>query len=419
MNASAAAQPTILAAALIERDDAALAVHRKPGRGPFAGQWLLPMTPVLPSETAEDAARRHTREQFGVEVTRESFVDTVYLDDPDDKSKYVANIFRTELGTGPMRFRADGDYDDARWLAASDLPQLWMPPTLRDAVVRILTDPDFAPDTDWGIARPAGEGLPLAERARTETPPPDNSAGWNTISRSYQDERYGDRFGERLMWSWRASEDDLHVIDNVRHKRALVLGSGGGQDVVALAKMGALAVGVDASREQITYAKRHATKHAADNASFVEGQVEDLARFEDESFDLAVSIHALDYVDHVDVALSEAARVLKPSGTLAIAVKHPYDVRIDGEGAPPYRVWTSYWTREHDWEWKFKTTKGQFRSYLRTMGDWFDAVTNAGFAVERLVEPKEDAVPKVEGDVLDDRWLALMPYTLIIKARKR
>jgi ubiquinone/menaquinone biosynthesis C-methylase UbiE/ADP-ribose pyrophosphatase YjhB (NUDIX family) len=412
--------PSIISAALIERDNSVLVAHRKAARPPFAGQWLLPMTPVLPSETAEDAARRHTREQFGVDVTRESFVDTVYLDDPDDQAKHVANVFRCELGAGPMRFRADGDYDDARWLTASELPRLWMPPALRDAVVRIVTDPEFAPDTDWGAAAAhAGEALPLAERAAPEAPAPDNRAGWNKISRAYQEERYGDRFGDKLMWSWRASEDDLHVLDGVRHKRALVLGSGGGQDVVALAKMGALAVGIDASAEQLTYAKRHATKHSADNAAFVEGEVEDLARFDDASFDLALSIHALDYVDDVDAALAEAARVLKPEGTLAVAVKHPYDVRIDGVGAPPYRVWTSYWTREHDEEWQFKSAKANLRRYLRTMGEWFDVITNAGFAVERLIEPKEDDLPKAEGDVLDDRGMALMPFTLVIKARKQ
>jgi ubiquinone/menaquinone biosynthesis C-methylase UbiE/ADP-ribose pyrophosphatase YjhB (NUDIX family) len=411
-------QPRIISAALIERDLAVLAVHRKADRSPFAGQWLLPLTPVLPSETAEDAAARHASEQFGVEVTGSLFADTVFLDDPDDTAAYAANIFRCELAAGAMRFRADGDYDDARWLTAGDLEQLWMPPVLRDAVVRILADPEppLAPKRD---ADAAGEALPLAERERTPAaPPPDNRAGWNKIARAYQEQRYGDRFGERLMWSWRASEDELHVMGDVRRKRALVLGCGGGQDVVALARMGALAVGIDQSVEQLTYAKRHATRHAADNAAFVSGDVRDLARFDDESFDLAVSIHALDFVDDVEAVLAEANRVLRRASALAIAVKHPYDVRIDGESAPPYRVATSYWTREHDWTWEFKGVKAPFRTYLRTMGEWYEAITAAGFVVEHIIEPREDALPKAEGDVLDDRWMALMPYTLIMKARK-
>jgi ubiquinone/menaquinone biosynthesis C-methylase UbiE/ADP-ribose pyrophosphatase YjhB (NUDIX family) len=414
-----APHPTILSAALIERDACVLVAHRKPGRAPFAAQWLLPLTPVFPSETAEDAAGRHVREQFGVDFTSASFVDTVYLDDPDDGAKFVANIFRCTLAGGPMRFRADGDHDDARWLSADDVAQLWMPPALRDALVRILTDPNFEPDTDWGnSATAAGEAVPLAERERDAAPAPDNRAAWNKIARAYQEERYGDRFGERLMWSRRASEDDLHVLDAVRHKRALVLGCGGGQDVVALEKLGALAVGIDAAPEQLAYAKRHAMRHEAANAAFVECDVCDLSRFDDESFDLAVSINALDYVDDVDAALSEANRVLRAGSTFALAVKHPFDVRIDGEGAHPNRVWTSYRTRSHDEEWAFKTAKAGFRRYFRTMSDWAGALTTAGFAIERVIEPKEDRLPKTEGDALDDRWLALLPYTLIMKARK-
>jgi ubiquinone/menaquinone biosynthesis C-methylase UbiE/ADP-ribose pyrophosphatase YjhB (NUDIX family) len=410
--------PRILSAAFIERGDRVLAAHRRSDRPPFGGQWLLPMTPVLPSETAEDAARRHTREQFGAEVRHETFADTVYLDDPDGGTTCAANIFRCELAAGPMRFRAGGDYDDARWLTAVELQQLWMPPELRASAQRLIAEPETAPEPGGAAAAaPSAEAVPLAEREKA--PPPDNRAAWNRIARAYQAERYGDRFGDRLMWSWRASEDDLHVVDGTRHQRALVLGCGGGQDVVALAKMGALAVGIDSAAEQLAYAMRHATKHAADNAAFVRGDLQDLSRFDDESFDLAISIDALDYVEDIELALSEAARVLKSGSALALAVKHPYDVRIDGEGGPPYRVWTSYWTHEHDEEWKFKGARATFRRFFRTMGQWFDAVSGAGFVVERIIEPKEDDLPKPQGDPLDDRWLSLMPYTLIIKARKR
>ena len=59
--------PQILSAALFERDDRVLTAHRKPGNRPFAGQWLLPLTPVRPSETAEDAVReKELRELLAV-----------------------------------------------------------------------------------------------------------------------------------------------------------------------------------------------------------------------------------------------------------------------------------------------------------------------------------------------------------------
>jgi ubiquinone/menaquinone biosynthesis C-methylase UbiE/ADP-ribose pyrophosphatase YjhB (NUDIX family) len=413
--------PDLTSAALFERDGRVLVAHRR--RPPFAAQWVLPMTMVGADEAAEDALRRHARDQFGVGLGEETFVETVYLVDPDDQAQYVANIFRTPIVGGPMRFNTEGDYDDARWLAPADLDQLWMPPDLRVPLVQILTSPETLHETDWSRA---GEGVPLAERegavgaqpAAPAEPAPDNRVAWDTIAMPYQTERRGDRFGTKLMWSWRASEDELHVLDDVRGKRAVVLGCGGGQDVVALANMGAIAIGIDYSPRQLEYAREYARRNAVDNASFIECGIEDLARFDDASFDLAVSIFVLDYVEHIERALAEAARVLRPAGVLAIAVKHPLGARTDG--GPPYTIWTSYWTAHADWPWEFKDgTSAPLRRYYHTMSQWFELLTSAGFAVERLMEPKEDELERGPGDALDNRWLGLMPYTLIMKARKR
>jgi ubiquinone/menaquinone biosynthesis C-methylase UbiE/8-oxo-dGTP pyrophosphatase MutT (NUDIX family) len=409
--------PDLASAALFERDGRVLVAHRR--RPPFALQWVLPMTMVGADEAAEDALRRHAREQFGVGLGEETFVETVYLVDPDDARQYVANIFRTPIVGGPMRFNTEGDYDDARWLVPSDLEQLWMPPDLRVPLVQILTAPATPHETDWSRG---GEGVPLAERdavgTETSEPAPDNRAGWDAIAGAYQTERRGDRFGTKLMWSWRASEDELRVLGDVRGKRAVVLGCGGGQDVVALVKMGAVAIGIDYSARQLEYARKYAGRNAADNASFIECGIEDLSRFDDASFDLALSIFVLDYVERIEQVLNEAARVLRPGGVLAMAVKHPLGARTDG--GPPYTIWTSYWTAHADWPWEFKDgTSAPLRRYYHTISHWFELLTAAGFTVERVIEPREDELERGPDDALDNTWLGLMPYTLIMKARKR
>ncbi|MEX2226513.1 MAG: methyltransferase domain-containing protein [Dehalococcoidia bacterium] len=412
-------QPELLSAALIERDALVLTARRKQGRPPFAGQWLLPMTAVGNDETAEEAVRRHTAQQFGVTVANEIFVDTVYLEDPDDNARYVANVFRAELAEGALRFNAAGDYDDARWLSAGDLPNVWMPPALREPLVRILNEEPVEEMPAW-TPEATAEATPLAEREADPAPPwppPDNRAAWEAIAKAWQDERYGDRFGTRLMWTWRSSEDDLHVLDDVRGKRAIVLGCGGGQDAVALEKLGAVVVGVDQSPSQIAYAKKYAVRHAAPNASFGEGPIEDLSRFDGASFDLAIAIGVMEYVERIDLALAEAARLLRTGGTLVLSVKHPFDVIVDG--GPPFVVWTSYWTPHHDLNRLVAATDAPpLRSYMRTLSEWFDQLAAAGFAVEGIVEPKEDEQPPIADD-LSAEWLALLPYALIIKARKR
>ena len=296
--------PDLMSGALFEQDGRVLVMHRR--RPPFASQWTLPMTIVREDEAAEDALRRHALEQFGIGVGDETFVETVYLIDPDGAHQYVANIFRAPISDGPMRFNTEGDYDDARWSTAGELEQLWMPPDLRVPLVKILTEPEALHDTDWTQA--IGEGVPLAERdaaavgaqpAAPVEPAPDNRAGWDTIAAAYQEQIFGERLGDRFMWSWALSEDDLHLRDAVRGKRVIVLGCGGGQDAVVLDKLGAIAVGIDQSSKQIEYAKAYALRHGALNASFVEGTVEDLSRFDDASFDMAVSAHMLNYVEQI------------------------------------------------------------------------------------------------------------------------
>jgi ubiquinone/menaquinone biosynthesis C-methylase UbiE/ADP-ribose pyrophosphatase YjhB (NUDIX family) len=404
-----------MSAALFEKDNHVLAARRKPELPPFAGQWLLPMTVVGDTEAAEDALRRHALEQFGVTLGLEQFVDTVYLQDADDQTQYVTNIFRAPIVEGPLRFNAAGEYDDARWVTAPELKDLAMPPELRDPLARIMTDPGYVSEIDWTAP---GEGLPLAERPLPEGPPPDNRAAWDAVAAAYQKHRYGERFGDRLMWSRRASEDELHVMDDVRGKRALVLGCGGGQDVVALANLGAVAIGVDFSPAQVAYARTYAGKRGVDNASFAECDVTDLSRFDDASFDLAVCIHVLEYVEDTALALAEAARVLKPGGTLAIAVKHPFGAHVDGP--PPLRIWNSYWARSADWPFEVEGIPDvPLRHYFRTMSEWFELIAGAGFTLERLVEPREADLPREDGDDLDNKWLSLLPYTLVMKARKR
>jgi ubiquinone/menaquinone biosynthesis C-methylase UbiE/ADP-ribose pyrophosphatase YjhB (NUDIX family) len=418
----------LMSAVLFEKNERALVAHRR--RAPFAGQWTLPVTAVRDDEGAEDAMRRHAQEQFGLalEPEAEEFVETLYLTDAADDRQYVANIFRAALPPGPLRFNAEGDYDDARWLGAGDLYHVPMPPDLRIPLIKILSEPESLHHLDWDQMGKelTAQAVPLAEQESTATeepapregPAPDNRAGWDVIAAAYQKERYGDRFGEKLMWSWRASEDDLQVLGDVKGKRALVLGCGGGQDVVALVKLGAIAVGVDSSPTQLAYARKFAQGRDADNASFAEGCVEDLSRFDDASFDLAVSIHVLDYVERVGDALVEAFRVVKSGGALAIAIKHPFGAHVDGP--PPLHMWNSYWTAQADWSWEFKDgTSVPLRHYFRTMEQWIAMLGEAGFEIDAIFEPQEAELPKGEGDELDDDWMRLLPYTMVIKARKR
>ncbi len=390
--------PEILSMALFERGDRVLLAHRKGERSPFAGQWLLPAGLVASDDSAEETLERHAFHELNVQIAEPSFVETLYLEDADGR-RYVANIFRIASQTGDLRFRSAGDYQDVRWLTSDELAQLAMPAALRE----------------W--LRGGREKLPAAERVPVVAGglAPDNRAAWNAISRAYQDEKQISV--EQLTYGARCpGEDELRLLGDVAGLRAIVLGCGGGQDCIVLAKKGAQVIGVDLSDKQIEYGRRLAEREGV-VVTLVQGNVEELRGIDDETQDLALSIHALNYVERIDRAFAEAYRVLRPGASFVMSLHHPFDVCL--EDTPPYGVTKGYWQREIDWQWEFPTASARLRSWYRTIGEWFALLTDAGFRVERLLEPPptEEAYSSWDRGYSLEK-MKLIPANLIIKAVK-
>jgi SAM-dependent methyltransferase/ADP-ribose pyrophosphatase YjhB (NUDIX family) len=394
--------PQILSLALLERGDRMLVARRKLNVPPFAGQWLPPAALLAEDEAAEEALERHAYHELGIEIGVPEFAETMYLEDAASRERFVANIFRVPRYTGNLRFRATGDYDDVRWLSEGELAALDMPGALRDWLVT------------GRHASNVASPLPVVSGG----PAPDNRAAWNTISRAYQ-ERYK-LPTDRLVYSGRApGESELQLIGDVAGKRAIVLGCGGGQDCIVLAKQGATVIGVDLSDRQIEYGRRLAEREGV-LVTLMQGSAEELRGVEDQTQDLALSLHAMNYVERVDRAFAEAHRVLRRGSPFVLSLHHPFDACLDG--TPPFGVRKSYWEEQLDWQWDFSETNAsaRMRSWYRPVGAWFSLLSDAGFRVERLLEP-----PPVADADEPWRWLGstkdkseLIPSTLILKAVK-
>jgi ubiquinone/menaquinone biosynthesis C-methylase UbiE len=249
---------------------------------------------------------------------------------------------------------------------------------------------------------------------------PDNRAGWDAIAGAYQ-QKLG-WFSDRLAWGMRCPfEDDLRLLGDVRGRHVLVLGCGGGQDIAALAKMGAGRVtGVDLSSSQLEHARDLLLREdLLTMTRLVHGSAENLDVIEDESVDIAASVHALNYVERADACFAETFRVLKRGGVFAFSVQHPADASTNDE--PPYGFEKPYFQEQSDWQWQ-ALGGAQFRSYYRTVAEWFALLTDAGFAVERLLEPP----PSSDSEWAKTGWAAMndyakyatVPGTLIFAARK-
>ncbi len=234
-----------------------------------------------------------------------------------------------------------------------------------------------------------------------------NQQGWDTISPNYQKEN-------------QISLDDVHygpfapgekeegLLGHVKGKQILEIGCGGGQNSIALAKWGAIVTGVDQSKEQLRYAKVLANQENVD-VQFLLGNVENLSKLKNSTFDTIVSSHALNYVEKLDDVFRECNRLLKPNGKFVICLSHPVS----------HYVWESleednfdllkksnYFERNIAWDWDFPDgTKAPFESRLWTFEDIINGLIENGFLITRIREPRG-----YNTNNLSSEELSLIPY---------
>jgi SAM-dependent methyltransferase len=103
--------------------------------------------------------------------------------------------------------------------------------------------------------------------------------------------------------------------------------------------------------------------------------------FADDEFDLAVAFMSLITVDDVAAAVRETARVLVPGGCLCVAILHPLN-------RPPAAI-ADYF---HEHRVAERIERGRvpmvFEDAHRPLSSYTDALADAGFAIERLGEPR-------------------------------
>lgn len=112
--------------------------------------------------------------------------------------------------------------------------------------------------------------------------------------------------------------------ENLGQKKILCLASGGGQQGPILAATGADVTVFDNSTKQL---EKDASVAQRDhlNIKTVQGNMQDLSMFEDESFDCIVHPWSNGYIDDVKPVWKECARVLKKNGLLLAGFGNPIE----------------------------------------------------------------------------------------------
>lgn len=201
----------------------------------------------------------------------------------------------------------------------------------------------------------------------------------------------------------------LSLLPNVEGKKVLDAGCGPGVYSEWLIERGAEVVALDVSPKMVKLARQRLGL-AADVR---EADLNKPLTFLDSScFDVVLSPLVLEYIEDWNNTLAEFYRVLRPAGLLICSVNHPFfDYTY-------YKSNNYFETELVGSEWRgFKPVRVYVPSFRRSLGETLNPISEAGFSLERIIEPR----PTDEFRVADPKHyeeLSQFPGFLCIRARK-
>ncbi|MBA3714656.1 MAG: class I SAM-dependent methyltransferase [Pyrinomonadaceae bacterium] len=201
----------------------------------------------------------------------------------------------------------------------------------------------------------------------------------------------------------------ISLLPEVKGRRVLDAGCGPGVYSEWLVEHGAEVVGVDASPKMVELAKQRLGTTADVRQADLSNP---LTFLDSSSFDIVLSSLVLEYIEDWGSTFAEFYRVLRPAGHLVFSITHPFFDYI-------YFKSNNYFETELvGSEWRgFKPVRVYVPSFRRSLGATLNPLIEAGFCLERILEPKPTEKFK-EADPKHYEELSQQPCFLCIRARK-
>ena len=235
----------------------------------------------------------------------------------------------------------------------------------------------------------------------------------------------------RELYTFPAFLDFMPPIDG---KQVIDLGCGEGSNTRRFAQLGGVMTGIDLSPEMIKRARQSEEEEPL-GITYEIGSFSELSPFSDEQFDCALSTMALMDGPDLPAALSAAFRVLRPGGTLCFSILHPCFITsairwlTDEDGAyvglrvgryferTPFVEYWRFGRRPHMKELQAYGEPFAVPRFPRTLSDYVNAVSEAGFRLVKIEEPRPSEEMAREHQWLN-RWYQHAPLVLFVSAVK-
>jgi SAM-dependent methyltransferase len=201
----------------------------------------------------------------------------------------------------------------------------------------------------------------------------------------------------------------LSLFPEVKGKHILDAGCGPGVYTEWLADRGANVVAMDVSPRMVALAKKRVGTKAKVTLADI-GQP--FPFLQDGTFDIVLSALVLDYIEEWLYVFKEFYRVLVPSGYFIFSVGHPFADFLR------YKSENYFQTELVEMEWVGFGTPVRMPSYRRPLGAVVNPLLEAGFTLDRILEPKPTEQFK-QKDPKDYEELLRNPGFLCVRAIKR
>jgi SAM-dependent methyltransferase len=167
------------------------------------------------------------------------------------------------------------------------------------------------------------------------------------------------------------------MLAGVEGKEVLCLASGGGQQSAVFGLLGAQVTVVDLAEGQLV-GDREAAEHYGYKVTTLKGDMRDLSRLHDDSFDLIYQGPSMCYIPDVRQVYSQVARVLRTGGVYRVDCQQPavFSVEWNGEA---YCITKPYVEKTH------RREDGGIEC-RHTLSDIFNGLLDMGFSIEQVHE---------------------------------